>query len=47
MLRTGNTLLLEASDTFVEQYQYRRDSMLVSLLSDSTPPDFSRAPWPP
>ncbi|HAD45078.1 MAG TPA: SLC13 family permease, partial [Alcanivorax sp.] len=28
----------------VEQYQYRRDFMLVSPLSDSTPPDFSRAP---
>ncbi|MGB1409876.1 SLC13 family permease, partial [Alloalcanivorax venustensis] len=44
VLRTGDTLLLETSDTFVEQYQYRRDFMLVSPLSDSTPPDFSRAP---
>ncbi len=44
VLRTGDTLLLETSDTFVSQYQYRRDFMLVSPLQDSAPPDFSKAP---
>ncbi len=43
-LRIGDTLLLETSETFVEQYQYRRDFMLVSPLGDSTPPNFSKAP---
>ena len=37
-------MLLETSETFVEQYQYRRDFMLVSPLGDSTPPNFSKAP---
>lgn len=40
----GDTLLLEASHQFVEQYRFRRDFLLVSALNDSTPPDFSRAP---
>jgi len=44
MLRVGDTLLLETSQQFVEQYRYRRDFMLVSPLKDSTPPDFRRAP---
>ncbi|MCX4187435.1 SLC13 family permease [Methylophaga sp. OBS4] len=43
-LRVGDTLLLETSEAFVEQYQYRRDFMLVSPLRDSTPPNFSKAP---
>ena len=43
-LKVGDTLLLETSQQFVEQYQYRRDFMLVSPLKDSTPPDFRRAP---
>jgi di/tricarboxylate transporter len=43
-LKVGDTLLLETSETFVEQYQFRRDFMLVSPLSDSTPPNFSKAP---
>ena len=43
-LRTGDTLLLETGKNFVDQYQYRRDFMLVSPLQDSTPPDFSKAP---
>ena len=43
-LRMGDTLLLEASHEFVEQYRFRRDFLLVSALNDSTPPDFSRAP---
>jgi len=44
ILRVGDTLLLETSDSFVEQYRYRRDFLLVSPLRDSTPPDFSKAP---
>ncbi|MCL7945118.1 SLC13 family permease [Marinobacter sp. ATCH36] len=42
--RMGDTLLLEASHQFVEQYQFRRDFLLVSALNDSTPPDFHKAP---
>ncbi|ERS11301.1 potassium transporter TrkA [Marinobacter sp. EN3] len=42
--RMGDTLLLEASHQFVEQYRFRRDFLLVSALNDSTPPDFGRAP---
>lgn len=42
--RVGDTLLLEASHQFVEQYRFRRDFLLVSALNDSTPPDFSKAP---
>lgn len=42
--RMGDTLLLEASQQFVEQYQFRRDFLLVSALNDSTPPDFRKAP---
>lgn len=42
--QVGDTLLLEASHEFVEQYRFRRDFLLVSALNDSTPPDFSRAP---
>jgi di/tricarboxylate transporter len=42
--RLGDTLLLEASHQFVEHYRFRRDFLLVSLLNDSTPPDFRKAP---
>jgi len=42
--RMGDTLLLEASHQFAEQYRFRRDFLLVSALNDSTPPDFRRAP---
>ncbi|MDC0664169.1 SLC13 family permease [Marinobacter sp. SS21] len=42
--KMGDTLLLEASHQFVEQYRFRRDFLLVSALNDSTPPDFSKAP---
>lgn len=42
--RMGDTLLLEASHQFVEQYRFRRDFLLVSALNDSTPPDFHKAP---
>lgn len=40
----GDTLLLEADQTFVQQYRFRRDFLLVSALNDSTPPDFRKAP---
>lgn len=43
-LRVGDTMLLEASNQFVEQYRFRRDFLLVSPLNDSTPPDFRKAP---
>ncbi len=43
-LRVGDTLLLETGLQFVEQYQFRRDFMLVSPLQDSSPPDFAKAP---
>lgn len=42
--QVGDTLLMEASHEFVEQYRFRRDFLLVSALNDSTPPDFGRAP---
>lgn len=43
-LEIGDTLLLEAGPSFVEQYRFRRDFLLVSVLNDSTPPDFRKAP---
>ncbi|MBB5322529.1 SLC13 family permease [Marinobacter oulmenensis] len=42
--KMGDTLLLEASHQFEEQYRFRRDFLLVSALNDSTPPDFRKAP---
>ncbi|SDX63762.1 SLC13 family permease [Marinobacter mobilis] len=42
--KMGDTLLLEASHDFAEQYRFRRDFLLVSALNDSTPPDFHKAP---
>lgn len=44
IFRVGDTLLLEAGRNFVDQYRFRRDFLLVSLLNDSTPPDFKKAP---
>ncbi|PMR68331.1 SLC13 family permease [Halomonas heilongjiangensis] len=43
-LQVGDTLLLETSQDFVDQYRYRKDFLLVSGLNDSTPPDFRKAP---
>ncbi|WP_203141764.1 SLC13 family permease [Marinobacter mangrovi] len=43
-LKVGDTLLLEASHEFADQYRFRRDFLLVSTLNDSTPPDFQKAP---
>ena len=45
VLQVGDTLLLEAGESFVDQYQYRRDFLLVSPLQDSSPPDFAKAPF--
>lgn len=44
VLKVGDTLLLDTGESFIEQYRYRRDFMLVSPLRDSTPPDFRKAP---
>ncbi len=44
VFEVGDTLLLEASEQFVEQYRSRRDFLLLSALNDSTPPDFRKAP---
>ena len=43
-LQVGDTLLLETTQDFVDQYRYRKDFLLVSSLNDSTPPDFRKAP---
>jgi len=43
-LEIGDTLLLETSRGFVEQYRSRRDFLLVSAINDSTPPDYRKAP---
>jgi di/tricarboxylate transporter len=42
-LRTGDTLLLEAHPSFVEQNRNSRDFFLVSELQDSTPPQYEKA----
>lgn len=44
VFEVGDTLLLEAGPSFVDQYRFRKDFLLVSVLNDSTPPDFKRAP---
>ncbi len=43
-LQVGDTLLLETSQDFVGQYRSRRDFLLVSVINDSTPPNFDKAP---
>jgi di/tricarboxylate transporter len=43
-LRAGDTLLLEADATFADRHRYDRNFLLVSMLRDSTPPNFRRAP---
>jgi di/tricarboxylate transporter len=42
-LRTGDTLLLEAHPSFVEQNRNSRDFFLVSELQDSNPPHYEKA----
>lgn len=42
--KVGDTLLLETGQEFVEQYRFRKDFLLVSPLTNSTPPDFRKVP---
>ena len=43
VLRSGDTLLLEARASFAEQHRNSRDFYLVSRIDDSTPPRHDRA----
>src|SRR5690606_7879076 len=43
VLRTGDTLLLEAPQSFTEQHRLSRDFYLVSPVADSTPVRHERA----
>lgn len=43
VLRTGDTILLEARPSFVEQQRNARDFLLVSSIEGSTPPRHERA----
>ncbi|MDR9499752.1 MAG: SLC13 family permease [Hydrogenovibrio sp.] len=43
-LELGDALLLEASPSFVDQYRFRKDFLLVSTLADEPPPNFKKAP---
>ncbi|PVY70806.1 di/tricarboxylate transporter [Tamilnaduibacter salinus] len=43
-LQVGDTLLLEGSPDFVDQYRFRRDFLLVSLLNDAGRIDHRKAP---
>ena len=42
-LQVGDTLLMEASKDFANQYRFRKDFLLVSALEDSSPPNFKKA----
>lgn len=42
--KIGDTLLVETSLEFVDHYRFRKDFLLVSPLSNSAPPDYSKAP---
>jgi di/tricarboxylate transporter len=44
VLQVGDTLLLEARHSFIDQQRNNRDFLLVSQLADSTPPKHERAP---
>jgi di/tricarboxylate transporter len=44
IFRPGDTLLVEAGQSFFDKHKYSRAFLLVSPLSDSAPPDFRRAP---
>jgi di/tricarboxylate transporter len=43
VLRAGDTLLLEAQPSFVQQRSNSRDFFLVSRIEDSTPPSFEKS----
>ncbi|MEX1081408.1 MAG: SLC13 family permease [Halofilum sp. (in: g-proteobacteria)] len=45
VLEPGDTLLLEARRSFIEQQKNSREFLLISGLEDSTPPKHERAPW--
>ncbi|WP_370980473.1 SLC13 family permease [Agaribacterium sp. ZY112] len=42
--KVGDTLLLECGTEFVDQYRFRKDFLLVSPLSDSGLPTFTKVP---
>ena len=42
--KMGDTLLLETGKEFVDQYRFRKDFLLVSPLSETVLPDFSKVP---
>lgn len=42
-LNTGDTLLLEAHPTFLDQYRNSSDYYLISGISDSSPPDYEKS----
>lgn len=44
VLRPGDTLLLEARPSFLDQYEHSRDFLLVSEVGDFHPPNHQRAP---
>ena len=44
VFKVGDTLLLESGQEFVEQYRFRKDFLLVSPLTNSSPPDFRKVP---
>ena len=44
VLQAGDTLLLEARPSFIEQQRNSREFLLVSQLADSSPPKHERAP---
>ena len=44
VLQAGDTLLLEARPSFIDQQRNNRDFLLVSQLQDSSPPKHERAP---
>jgi len=44
VLQAGDTLLLEARPSFIDQQRNNREFLLVSRLEDSTPPRHERAP---
>ncbi len=41
-IQVGDTLLLEANKEFANQFRFRKDFMLVSMLEDSSPPNFKK-----
>lgn len=41
-IQIGDTLLLEANKEFANQFRFRKDFMLVSMLEDSSPPNFKK-----